>query len=154
MRDPLFELYGKEAEFRLSGSSIARKGSDISIAAYGDMVFEALAAADSLAAEGVDAEVIDLYSIKPLDMPGILASISRTGALLVAENHQSRNGLGAFIGDSLARAGVRVPYDHIGLEESFAESGDYRGVLETYGLCSSHIEAVCWRLLEAKSDTR
>lgn len=154
MRDPLFELYGKEAEFRLGGSSIARKGRDISIAAYGDMVFEALAAADSLAAEGIDAEVIDLYSIKPLDMPGILASISRTGALLVAENHQSRNGLGGFIGDSLARAGVRVPYDHIGLEESFAESGDYRGVLESYGLCSSHIETVSRRLLAAKSDSR
>ena len=151
MRDPLFELYGKEAEFRLGGSSIARKGRDITIAAYGDMVFEALAAADSLAGKGVEAEVIDLYSIKPLDMPGILASISRTKALVVVENHQSRNGLGTFIGDSLARAGVRVPYDHIGLEETFAESGDYRGVVEAYGLCSSHIEAVCRRLLAAKS---
>jgi len=150
MRDPLFELHGKDAVFTLGGSSVVRKGCDITIAAYGDMVFEALAAADALAARGLDAEVLDLYSIKPLDLPGILASASKTQALLVVENHQARNGVGTFLGDSLAREGLHIPYNHLGLDDTFAESGDYRGVLAAYGLDAPHIEAAAEALCERK----
>ncbi|MDP2791715.1 MAG: transketolase C-terminal domain-containing protein [Rectinemataceae bacterium] len=142
MRDPLYELYKPGDEFRLGGSHVARNGSHVTIATYGDMVFQALAAADTLALEGIEAEVIDLYSIKPLDIEGILASAGRTGALLVAENHQSRNGVGSFVGDYLARNAVCVPYDHIGLEDSFAESGDYQGVLDAWGLGHANIASV------------
>jgi transketolase len=67
MRDPLFELYPEGTEFRIGGSHTPRKGKDITIAAYGDMVFQALAAADKLEQEGIQAEVLDLYSIKPWD---------------------------------------------------------------------------------------
>jgi len=126
-----------------------REGSDITIAAYGDMVFEAIDAADRLAARGIRAEVLDLYSIKPVDWAGITASISKTHTLLVVENHQARNGLGTYIGDALLQTGASVRYDHVGLEDRFAESGDYRGVIETYGLCATNIEAHAKKLLAA-----
>jgi transketolase len=151
MRDPLYELYEPGAEFRMGGSHVVRKGKHITIATYGDLVFQSLAAAEKLAGEGIEAEVIDLYSIKPLDFPGILASIHGTGALLVAENHQSRNGVGSFVGDYLARNDLRIPYDHIGLEDTFAESGDYQGVIDTYGLGDANIAAVARRLCGRKA---
>jgi transketolase len=147
MRDPLFELYPEGTSFALGGSKVVREGSDITIAAYGDMVFEAIDAADRLAARGIRAEVLDLYSIKPVDWAGITASISKTHTLLVVENHQARNGLGTYIGDALLQTGASVRYDHVGLEDRFAESGDYRGVIETYGLCATNIEAHAKKLL-------
>lgn len=150
MRDPLYELYRPDETFRFGGSHIVRRGEHITIATYGDLVFQSLAAAERLAGEGIEAEIIDLYSIKPLDFPAILASIGKTGALLVAENHQSRNGVGSFVGDYLARNNVRVPYDHIGLEDSFAESGDYQEVIEAYGLGDAHIASVARHLCGRK----
>lgn len=150
MRDPLFELYGPGDRFSLGGSHVARKGVHVTIATYGDLVFQSLAAADALSGEGIEAEVIDLYSIKPLDIEGILDSAGRTGALLVAENHQSRNGVGSFVGDYLARKGRVLPYDHIGLEDCFAESGDYQGVLDTYGLGEAGIASAARALCAGK----
>lgn len=150
MRDPLFDLYPKGMEFRMGGSHKVRDGKDIAIAAYGDMVFEALAAADRLDSQGIQASVIDLYSLKPLDMEGVEEAANAAGALLVVENHQERNGIGSFIGDSLARKGLCLPFDHIGLKDTFAESGDYRGVLETYGLSARDIAAAALRLVAQK----
>ena len=152
MRDPLYDLYRPDESFRLGGSHVVREGKHITIAAYGDLVFQSLTAADTLAREGIEAEVIDIYSVKPLDFPGILASARKTGALLVAENHQSRNGAGTFVGDYLARNDLRLSYDHIGLEDTFAESGDYQGVIDAYGLGDANIAAVarglCGRKVE------
>ncbi len=146
MRDPLFDIYAPGERFVLGGSKTLRSGRDITIAAYGDMVFQAVLAAESLAAGGIDAEVIDLYSVKPFDEAALFASATRTGALLVVENHQARNGLGSHIGDIVARRLPGIRYDHIGLDETFAESGDYRGVIETYGLSDRTVAAVAGRL--------
>jgi transketolase len=154
MRDPLYALYPEGTEFRLGGSHTVREGTDITLAAYGDMVFEALDAADRLEAEGIKAKVMDLYSLKPLDMEGIEAAARATGALLVIENHQERNGIGAFVGDAIARKGLSLPFDHIGLKDTFAESGDYRGVIESYGLCASNIVDFALRLVAGKKEKR
>ncbi len=153
MRDPLFEIYPAGERFRLGGSKILKTGSDITIAAYGDMVFQSVLAAELLAAQGIDAEVIDLYSIKPVDEKTVFESAARTGALLVVENHQYRNGLGMYLGDAIARDRPDFVYDHIGLEDSFAESGDYRGVIETFGLCDTNIVKKAKRLLAAMSSS-
>lgn len=154
MRDPLYSLYPEGAEFRLGGSHTVREGGDITLAAYGDMVFETLEAADRLEAEGITAKVMDLYSLKPLDLEGIEAAAMATGALLVIENHQERNGIGAFVGDALARKGLCLPFDHIGLKDTFAESGDYRGVIEAYGLCASNIVETAHSLVAEKRGRR
>ncbi|MBL8966011.1 MAG: hypothetical protein JNG85_03315 [Spirochaetaceae bacterium] len=150
MRDPLLELYAEGEEFRLGGSKTLRRGADVAIAAYGDMVFKALDAAELLAAEGIEAEVLDLYSVKPWDREAVLAAVGKCGALLVAENHQRRNGLGYDIGVTLLREGLFVPFDNLGLEDRFAESGDYENMLVRHGLGAEAVAAAAKRLAAAK----
>lgn len=134
MRDPLYEVYGPDTAFRVGGSHTPRRGEDLTIACYGDMVIQALEAAETLAAEGVSAEVLDLYSLKPWDEAALAESLGRTGALLVAENHQRRNGLGYELAAWCMRGGHGVPFAQLGLDDTFAESGSYQKTLEKFGM--------------------
>lgn len=150
MRDPLFELYPSSEVFCVGGSKRVREGQDLTLATYGDTVFQALEAAEELARKGIQTEVLDLYSLKPLDTGAVLASVAKTGALLVVENHQRRNGLGYELGDLLHKARLPVPYEHLGLEDTFAQSGTYRQVVEACGLSSEHIVGAADRLVHEK----
>jgi transketolase len=138
MREPFYDIYDTTDVFTRGGSKVVRSGSDVTIAAYGDLVFQALEAAESLEKAHIDAEVIDMYSIKPFDWAGLKASIQKTGALLVVENHQKRNGLAYDIAVRLLKENP-VPFDHIGLDDCFAESGGYLPLIDKYGLSSRHI---------------
>lgn len=133
LRDFYSNIYNENDEFVCGGSHIVRPGKDITIATYGDMVFQSLEAAEILASQGVDAEVIDFYSVKPFDADALLKSISKTGALLVAENHQSRNGLGYEMA-AFCMKNKQVAFDNMGLEDTFGESGHYLKVIDKYGL--------------------
>jgi transketolase len=149
MRDPLFEIYEPGETFRIGGSKVVRKGTDITLASYGDIVFQALQAADLLAAKGIEAEVLDLYSVKPVDREAVLESVRKTGALVVAENHQKRNGLGYELAALLLQE-EPVPFDHLGLEDRFAESGNYFAMIDKFGFSAAKIAKAAERLL-AKS---
>ena len=138
MRDPLYELYDSTETFHLGGSKIVRQGKDVTIATYGDMVFQCLAAADELAKKGIDAEVIDFYSLKPWDQATLAQSLSKTRALVVAENHQKRNGFGYEVA-VWALQNLPVPTELIGLEDTFAESGSYQKTLDKFGLSGAAI---------------
>ena len=149
MRDPLFELYGENERFELGGSKLLAEGSDVTIVSYGDIVFQALEAAALLAADGITADVIDLYSIKPYDREGVLRSIQKTGALVVAENHQAKNG----VGYELAHFSLTehpVPTATLGLQDTFAESGAYDKLLDKYGLSAKHIAEAAKRVTAQK----
>ena len=132
LRDAYYELYDESDEFVLGGSHIVREGKSITIGTYGDMVFQALEAAADLEKAGIHAEVIDFYSIKPLDYGTLLKSIQKTGNLLVVENHMARNGLGYEIADYLMGNQIYVPYRHIGIQDTFAESGKYLDIIQKY----------------------
>ncbi len=149
MRDPLFDIYRPEDEFRLGGSRVVAVGGDVTIATYGDIVFEALAAAEELRTEGISAEVLDMYSVKPFDAEGLLESLSKTGALVVAENHQRRNGLGYALSNFCLKHRP-VLFENLGLDETFAESGNYYKLIDKYGFSRKHIVAAAKRLLERK----
>jgi len=146
MRDPILDLYEPGDSFRLGGSHVVIEGSDVTIATYGDILFPAIEAAQLLAAEGIRAEVIDMYSVKPFDREGLLKSLDKTGALVVAENHQQRNGLGYELSNFCLKNRV-VPFDNLGLEDTFAESGSYGKLLEKYGLSKTRIAEAAKRLL-------
>jgi len=130
----------------MGGSRVVIEGSDVTIATYGDIVFEAIGASAILAKEGIRAEVIDLYSVKPFDADTLVKSLDKTGALVVAENHQKRNGLGYELSNFCLKRKV-VPFENLGLEDTFAESGSYAKLLEKYGLSRGHIAAAARRLL-------
>jgi transketolase len=146
MRDPFYDIYDTADVFVRGGSKVVRSGSDITIAAYGDLLFQALEAADALAKDHIDAEIIDMYSIKPFDWTGLTASVQKTKTLLVVENHQKRNGLAYDIAVRLLKE-KPMPFDHIGLDDCFAESGAYLPLIDKYGLSSRHIEKAAKRLL-------
>jgi transketolase len=149
MRDPLFDLYGPGETFRLGGSKVVRKGKDVTIATYGDIVFQSLAAADELAKQGIDAEVIDFYSLKPWDQATLAESLRKTGALVVAENHQKRNGFGYELA-VWALQNNPVPAALIGLEDTFAESGNYQITLDKFGMSGARIAETTAALLKKK----
>lgn len=149
MRDPLFDIYEEGEQFPVGGSKLLREGSDITIVSYGDIIFQALEAADELAKRGVEADVIDLYSIKPYDREAVLSSIRKTGALLVAENHQAKNGAGYELAH-LAITENPVPFENLGLMDTFAESGSYQQLLDKYGLSAQHIAEAAQRITNKK----
>jgi transketolase len=139
MRETFFNIYDETDEFKLGGSHILKEGSDVTIVAYGDMVFQAIEAAKELEAQGVSAEVIDMYSVKPFDAETIEKSIAKTGALLVAENHQINNGLGSQLASHCMTNGLNVKFGQIALKNTFAESGQYSQVLDKYDMSSRAI---------------
>ena len=149
MRDPLYEFYAPGERFEVGGSKLVRQGADITLASYGDILFQALEAADMLAAKGIEADVLDMYSIKPADKAAVLASVRRTGALLVAENHQKRNGLGYELAATLLKE-APVAFDHLGLEDRFAESGNYFDMIDKFGFSAAKIAQAAEKLLVRK----
>ena len=97
------QVYEPGFKMELGGSKVLREGTDVTLLACGVEVNEALKAAEQLAAEGVSAEVIDLYSVKPLDEETIVASAAKTGHVVTCEEHTVVNGLGAMVAGVLAR---------------------------------------------------
>ncbi|WP_052260997.1 transketolase family protein [Photobacterium gaetbulicola] len=139
MRDAYYELYDESFKFSCGGSHVVCTGSDLTIVSYGDILFQAIEAAEELRASGISVEVIDAYSVKPLDWETIKTSIKKTGHLIVAEGHQQRNGMAYEIAARMAKAGISAKFKHLGLKDTFAESGAYPMLLEKYGLSAKHI---------------
>lgn len=149
MRDPLFDIYEQGEQFVLGGSKTVRRGNDVTIACYGDMVFQALKAADALEEKGVQAEVLDLYSIKPYDRKAVLDSVKRTGAMVAIENHQKKNGLGYELAHLLLTTNP-VPFESLGIDDTFGESGQYEKLLDKYGISYSHVLESALRVIARK----
>ena len=110
-------IYEPDEPFFVGGSRVVREGSDVTLIGTGITVHESLAAADRLASEGLDARVIDLYSIKPLDIETLLAAASETGAIVTAEDHRPEGGLGDAVAGALAEAGTPVPMRRLAVYE-------------------------------------
>ncbi len=151
MRDSYYDIYSGSDTFPVGGSHRLIEGSDITIVSYGDVLFQAIQAAEALKEAGYSAEVLDLYSVKPFDWEAVKASVSKTGALLVAENHQKRNGLGYQIAYNLLREKMGVPFEVLGLQDTFAETGAYDSLIEKYGISSCAIQESAKTLVGEKS---
>jgi transketolase len=132
--------------FELGRAYVMREGSDVTIAAAGVMVERALAAADILEAEGVSAEVIDVMTIKPLDTDTLVASATKTGAVVTAEEHQIAGGLGSAIAEALAER-LPVPMRLVGVRDVFGTSGEPDELMVHYGLTADDIAAAARELV-------
>jgi transketolase len=147
-RDAIPIIYGPEDSFEIGKGKLLRKGNDISIIAIGDMLSQALKAAELLGEEGISAEVIDMHTLKPIDQDMILATAQKTGYVLTVEDHQIECGLGGAVAEVLAE-NLPTPMRRIGLRNTFAESGQYDLLLEKYGMSSNHIFVTAKELLDA-----
>jgi len=141
-RDPVPIIYGEDEEFVIGQGKLLREGQDVSLIALGDMVWVALEARDVLASQGIEAEVIDMHTIKPIDRELILRSAVKTRRVVTLEDHQINGGLGSAVAEVLGEE-LPTPMRRIGLRDTFAESGEYRLLLKKYGMDTTHVvEAV------------
>lgn len=127
-------------KFELGKGIVERAGSDVTIVATGLMVGSALGAAEALAAEGIDAEVINIHTIKPLDEELVLASAQKTGRVVTVEEHSVIGGLGDAVLGALAEKHP-VPVRKVGVNDVFGESGPAVDLLAKYGLDGAGVAA-------------
>ena len=135
--------------FTIGKALLLRQGSDVSIFATGHLVWEALLAADALASLGISAEVVNIHTIKPLDISAIIASVSKTREVVTAEEHLIAGGLGEAIAGVLARA-FPMRQEFVAVDDRFGQSGKPEELLTAYGLDAPHIAEAAKRVVACK----
>ena len=139
----------EDMPFEIGKALMLNEGKDVTIFATGHMVWKAIEAGHALAEKGIDAEVINIHTIKPLDRDAILASVKKTGCVVSAEEHQMNGGLGDSIAQLLSRE-LPTPMEFVAVNDSFGESGTPDQLLEKYGLTTAAIVAAAERAISRK----
>ena len=119
--------------FEIGRAKVLREGKDVTLIGTGQMVSKCLEAAELLAAEGIDAEVINMSTIKPLDSAAVLASVGKTGCAVTAEEHSIIGGLGSAVAELLSEE-CPAPLIRVGTRDTFGESGNAEELMKKYGL--------------------
>ena len=138
-----------DQKFEIGKAIVLSEGSDVSLFATGHLVWNAIEAAKTLAAEGISVDLINIHTIKPLDEEAVLASVAKTGCVVSAEEHQRHGGLGDSIAQLLMRNNP-VPMEYVAVNDSFGESGKPADLLVKYGLSPAHIVAAVKAVLKRK----
>ena len=146
---PVWPIFTKEEDFVIGKAQRLSEGKDISLFACGHMVWTTIEAGKILEAKGISVEVINIHTIKPLDVEAVIASIQKTRCAVTAEEHNIIGGLG----DSIAQVAARhcpVPIEYVGTNDTFGESGKPSDLLVKYGLDADHIVAAAEKVLARK----
>jgi transketolase len=156
---PVYLRFGRPAipvftdpnqKFEIGKAWTVNEGKDVSIFATGHMVWEAIKAGEILAEKGIDAEIINIHTIKPLDEKAILDSVKKTGCAVSAEEHNILGGLGESIARTLG-VNLPTPLELVGTKDTFGESGTPDQLMEKYGLTANDIVAASLKAIERKS---
>lgn len=139
-------VYGDDPAFTLGQANELRGGNDITLIANGLMVAAALEAAHALAEDGVEARVLDMHTVRPLDVDAVTRASRETGKIVVAEEHLIQGGLGSVVAMAAAEH-APCAMAFVGVENTYAESGDAAALLQKYGLTAQHIVAKARSLL-------
>ena len=135
-------VYADDVELEVGKAYVLREGTDVTIIANGVEINEALRAAEQLAEAGVSAEIVDAFSVKPLDTDTILASLAKTGCGVVAEEHSVYGGLCSAVAEACAQARP-CPLEFVAVKDRFGKSGEFGELLRYFGLDAAGIvEAV------------
>lgn len=132
------QVYDAGTKLELGKSYVLREGTDVTLIAGGVEVAEALKAADLLSQEGISAEVIDVFSVKPFDKPTLLSSVEKTGCVVTCEEHSTVGGLGSAVADIIGE-NCPVPLERVGVRDQFGTSGEPDELLAEYGLDAAGI---------------
>lgn len=146
---PSWPIFTEGLPFEIGKALTLKEGADVTIFATGHLVWNALEAAKALAEEGIDCEVINIHTIKPLDEAAIIASASKTRAVVTAEEHQINGGLGGAVAEVLAR-NVPTAQEFVAVNDTFGESGTPDQLLEKYGLGVSDVINAVRKVLARK----
>ena len=160
MQGPVYLRFGRLAvpvfhdeanyHFEIGKGVTLKEGKDVAIIASGIMVDEALKAQEQLAAEGISAKVIDMFTWKPLDEQLILDSAAECGAIVTAENHQVKVGLGSAVANVVIKNNP-VPMEMVGVEDRFGQVGAESFLREEYGLTAAHIVEAAKKAIARKN---
>lgn len=146
-RDKSPILTTEQTPFEIGRAYIYEPGVDVTIISNGVMTYHALIAADQLYTEGIDAEVLHVPTVKPLDTDTILKSVRKTGFVVTVEEGQINGGLGSAVAELLGEQ-LPTPMVRMGIKERFGESGQPLELLEHFGLSSKHIALAVHHLLQ------
>lgn len=148
-RSPTPTFLSKNYRFELGKGCVLHKGSDVSIIAVGCMVYRALEAAKELEKEGISCQVINMSTIKPIDKDLIIKLARETGCFVTAEDHNIMGGLGSYVAEILVKH-YSCPLEMVGIQDTFAESGDPYDLAKKYNLLSTDIENAVRKVLQRK----
>jgi transketolase len=157
-KGPVYLRFGRPAvpnftpadqKFEIGKALMLDEGKDVTIFATGHLVWPAIEALQILAEKGIDAELINIHTIKPLDNKAILNSVSKTRCAVSAEEHQFNGGLGDSIAQLLGRS-FPCPLEMVGVDDSFGESGTPDQLMEKYGLTTKNIVEAAIKAFERK----
>ncbi len=138
-----------DQKFEIGKAWLVNPGKDVTIIATGHLVWEAIQAGGILEGMGIDAEIINIHTIKPLDEEAILNSVSKTGCVVTAEEHNRLGGLGDSVAQLLVR-NLLVPQEYVAVNDSFGESGKPAELMKKYGLDAEHVVKAVQKVLNRK----
>ncbi len=145
-----FPIVTKESDpFVLGKANVLREGKDVTLIACGLMVHESLQAAEILKKEYIEARVVNMHTIKPIDKDIIIQSAKKTGAVVTAEEHQVHGGLGSAVAEVLVK-NFPVPVEMVGVQDEFGESGEPQALLKKYHLKDIDIADAARRAIKRK----
>ncbi|MGM9564954.1 transketolase family protein [Evtepia sp.] len=156
---PVYFRFGREAvpvvtdestPFQIGKARLVQDGKDCAVFACGAMVYEAMAAAEELAKEGISLRIFDLHTIKPIDEEAILAAARECGCIVTAEEHQISAGLYSAVAEVVVK-GCPVPMEAVAVQNSFGQSGPPEALMEKYGLNAAEIIGAVRKVLERKA---
>lgn len=143
-RKAVRNVYKKGSSFKIGQGNILKEGKDILIIAAGQLVSEALDCAEELEKEGYSVEVIDMFTIKPLDEKLLIKEAKGKIKIVTIENHSIYGGLGSAVSEVIAENGISVPVKRIGVKEKFGQVGTAEFLQEEFGLTAKQIkETIC-----------
>ena len=140
---------GRESEIKIGKGIILREGTDVAIIACGVMVSESLKAAETLAADGINATVVDMHTLKPLDGELVDQLVASCGAIVTAEDHSVIGGLGGAVAEHLS-ANTFAPLERVGVKDRFGESGQANEMLDVMEISSPFIADAARRAIARK----
>ena len=146
-RDAVPVIYDENEEFEIGKANLLREGKDVSLIANGDTVCIALQAAELLAAKGISAKVLDMHTIKPLDVDAVVSCIEQTGKIVTVEDHNILNGLGSAVAEVMAECG-KGKLKRVGVLDQFGQSAPYERLLEMNGITAENVAVQAEKLLK------
>ena len=147
---PVMPIFVKpDAEFVIGKGDVLQEGTDVTIIACGHLVWKSIEAIQILEAKGISVELINMHTIKPLDVQAILKSVGKTGCVVTAEEHMANGGLGDSVAQVLAQH-MPCPQEYVAVNDSFGESGTPMELMTKYGIDAQNVVDAALKAISRK----
>jgi transketolase len=148
---PVMPIFVKpDADFVIGKADVLLEGTDVTIIACGHLVWKSIEAAKELEAQGISVELINMHTIKPLDVQAILKSVQKTKCVVTAEEHMMNGGLGDSVAQVLAQ-NLLAPHEYVAVNDSFGESGTPMELMTKYGIDTADVVKAAKKVIARKN---